>query len=88
MLTREREIQSVDEIEIGTHGLIVEQGTTGLLAAQVPIEHGWESRHVSRPHLSQSVYADAWRGRAYLRLRGPRIRRTAPYLTFAFTFDL
>ena len=43
VLTREREIQSVEEIEIGRHGLIVEQGgSRGLLLPQVPTEHGWD----------------------------------------------
>ena len=43
VLTPEREIQSVEEIEVGTHGLIVEQGTNrGLLLPQVPGEHGWD----------------------------------------------
>src|SRR5262245_8128594 len=41
-LTREREIESVDEIEVGRHGLIVERGANrGLLLPQVPTEHGW-----------------------------------------------
>ena len=43
VLTHEREIRAVEEIEIGRHGLIVEQGSSrGLLLPQVPTEHGWD----------------------------------------------
>ena len=43
VLTPEREIESVDDIEIGRHGLIVEQGyRRGLLLPQVPLEHRWD----------------------------------------------
>lgn len=43
VLTPEREIQSVDDIEVGRHGLIVEQGARrGLLLPQVATEHGWD----------------------------------------------
>ena len=68
VLTREREIESVTEIEVGRHGLIVEQGSIrGLLLPQVPIEHGWD-REVFLDHtcLKAGLSADAWR-------RGARI---------------
>lgn len=42
VLTPEREIQSIAEIEIGRHGLIVERGARrGLLLPQVAAERGW-----------------------------------------------
>jgi AmmeMemoRadiSam system protein A len=68
VLTREREIVSVEEIELGRHGLIVEQGTNrGLLLPQVPSEHGWD-RDAFLVHtcLKAGLAADAWR-------RGARI---------------
>ena len=68
VLTHEREIQSVDEIEVGRHGLIVEKGTSrGLLLPQVPTEHGWD-RDVFLDHtcLKAGLPSDAWR-------RGARI---------------
>jgi AmmeMemoRadiSam system protein A len=68
VLTREREIQSVDEIEVGRHGLIVEQGTSrGLLLPQVPTEQGWD-REAFLDHtcLKAGIAADAWQ-------RGARI---------------
>src|SRR5688572_18997240 len=63
VLTREREIQSVDEIEIGKHGLIVEQGTSrGLLLPQVPGEHGWDrDTFLDHTCLKAGLAADAWR---------------------------
>ena len=43
VLTPEREIHSIDEIELGRHGLIIEQGSRkGLLLPQVPEEHDWD----------------------------------------------
>ena len=68
VLTREREIQSVDEIEVGKHGLIIEQGTSrGLLLPQVPEEHGWDrDAFLDHACLKAGLAADAWR-------RGARI---------------
>src|SRR5262245_63634836 len=68
VLTREREIQSVEEIEIGRHGLIVEQGSSrGLLLPQVPTEHGWDrDTFLDHTCVKAGLAADAWR-------RGARI---------------
>jgi AmmeMemoRadiSam system protein A len=68
VLTPEREIQSVEEIEVGRHGLIVEQGTSrGLLLPQVPIEHGWDrDAFLDHTCLKAGLPGDAWR-------RGARI---------------
>jgi AmmeMemoRadiSam system protein A len=68
ILTHEREIQSVDEIEVGKHGLIVEQGTSrGLLLPQVPEEHGWDrDTFLNHTCLKAGLAPDAWR-------RGARI---------------
>ena len=42
-LSLEREVHSVQEIEIGRHGLIVERGSRrGLLLPQVATAHGWD----------------------------------------------
>jgi len=68
VLTREHEIQSVDEIEVGRHGLIVEEGSNrGLLLPQVSAENGWD-REAFLDHtcLKAGLAADAWR-------RGARI---------------
>ena len=43
VLTPECEITSVDEIEVGRHGLIIARGSRrGLLLPQVATEHGWD----------------------------------------------
>ena len=68
VLTPEREIQSIDEIELGRHGLIVEQGSRkGLLLPQVPTEHDWDREtFVSQTCLKAGLPADAWRHGARL----------------------
>jgi AmmeMemoRadiSam system protein A len=68
VLTGEREIQSVDEIEVGRHGLIVEQGTSrGLLLPQVPAEQGWDrDEFLDHACLKAGLAADAWRRGARL----------------------
>jgi len=62
-LTPEREITDVNEIEVGRHGLIIEQGhRRGLLLPQVATEHGWD-RETFLDHtcLKAGLAADAWR---------------------------
>ena len=68
VLTPEREIRSIDEIELGRHGLIVEQGSRrGLLLPQVPTEHEWDREtFVSETCLKAGLPADAWRHGARL----------------------
>lgn len=68
VLTPEREVGSVAEIEIGRHGLIVEHaGRRGLLLPQVATEYGWD-RETFLHHacLKAHLPGDAWR-------RGARI---------------
>jgi uncharacterized protein len=62
VLTPEREIDSVDAIEVGRHGLIVEQGRNrGLLLPQVATEHGWD-RYTFLDHtcLKAGLLPGAW----------------------------
>ena len=63
ILTPEREIQSIDEIEVGRHGLIVEDGyRRGLLLPQVATDHAWDREtFVSHTCLKAALPADAWR---------------------------
>ncbi|MDO8793771.1 MAG: AmmeMemoRadiSam system protein A [Vicinamibacterales bacterium] len=68
VLTPEEEVRSIDQIEIGRHGLIIEQGhRRGLLLPQVATEHGW-NRETFLDHTCRkaSIPPDAWR-------RGARI---------------
>jgi AmmeMemoRadiSam system protein A len=68
VLTPEREIDSIDAIEIGRHGLIVEQGyRRGLLLPQVPVEHGWSViTFVEHTCLKAGLSRDAWKEGARL----------------------
>jgi AmmeMemoRadiSam system protein A len=68
VLTPEREISSIADVEIGRHGLIVEQGCRrGLLLPQVATEHGWSvERFVEHTCLKAGLSRDAWRGGARL----------------------
>ncbi len=68
VLTPGQEVRSIDEIEIGRHGLIIEQGhRRGLLLPQVATEYGW-NRETFLDHACRkaSLPSDAWR-------RGARI---------------
>jgi AmmeMemoRadiSam system protein A len=68
VLTPEREIQAVDEIELGRHGLIVEQGyQRGLLLPQVPVEHQWDRvTFLEHTCLKAGLPRDAWQHGARL----------------------
>jgi len=63
VLTPEREVHSIDEIEVGRHGVIVEQGyRRGLLLPQVATEQGWNREtFVSHTCRKAALPPDAWR---------------------------
>lgn len=62
VLTPEREVRSITEIEIGRHGLIVEQGRRrGLLLPQVATEQGWDREtFVEHTCRKATLASDAW----------------------------
>jgi len=62
VLTPSREIATIDEIEVGRHGLIVEQGwRRGLLLPQVATEHRWSAAaFVEHTCLKAGLPRDAW----------------------------
>ena len=62
VLTPEREVPSIADVEIGRHGLIVEQGgRRGLLLPQVAAEYGWDAEtFVSHTCLKAGLPAYAW----------------------------
>jgi AmmeMemoRadiSam system protein A len=68
VLTPEVEVHSIEQIDIGRHGLIIEQGhRRGLLLPQVASEHGWDREaFLAHACLKASLPPDAWR-------RGARI---------------
>ncbi len=63
VLGPEREVSRLDDIEIGRHGLIVEQGLRrGLLLPQVASAHGWDrTTFVEQTCVKAGLPADAWR---------------------------
>ena len=63
VLMPEREVATIDEIEIGRHGLIIEQGyRRGLLLPQVATEHGWSvMSFVEHTCLKAGLPRDAWK---------------------------
>ena len=68
VLTPEREVHSIADIEPGRHGLIVEKGfRRGLLLPQVAAEQGWDAEtFASQTCRKAGLPPDAWR-------RGARI---------------
>ena len=67
-LTAEQEIVNVLQLEVGRHGLIVEEGECrGLLLPQVALEHGWDREALlEQTCLKAGLPRDAW-------LRGARL---------------
>jgi AmmeMemoRadiSam system protein A len=64
LLTPERPIASLDEIEVGRHGLVVQHGRArGLLLPQVASEREWD-RETFLEHtcIKAGLHRDAWRG--------------------------
>jgi AmmeMemoRadiSam system protein A len=68
LMTPERPITSIEEIVVGRHGLIVEQGRArGVLLPQVAVEHGWAREDfVEHACLKAGLPGNAWQ-------RGARI---------------
>jgi len=66
LLTPERPVASIDDIEVGRHGLIVEHGRArGLLLPQVAAEQAWD-RETFLEHtcIKAGLPRDAWRAGA------------------------
>ena len=63
VLTPAHQIHSIADIDVGRHGLIVEQGPRrGLLLPQVASEQGWDAlTFASHTCLKARLPADAWR---------------------------
>jgi AmmeMemoRadiSam system protein A len=68
VLTPEREVRTITEIEVGRHGLIVELGNRrGLLLPQVPVEQGWDREtFVAQTCRKAGLAIDAWQSGAQL----------------------
>jgi len=58
-----REVSSIEEIEVGTHGLVLESGfNRGLLLPQVATEYGWDrTEFLDHTARKAGLSPDAWR---------------------------
>jgi uncharacterized protein len=63
ILSPPRQIKSVEEIEVGTHGLILELGMNrGLLLPQVAVEYRWDRQEfVEATARKAGLHKSAWR---------------------------
>lgn len=80
VLTPEREVTAIDDVEVGRHGLIVEHGgRRGLLLPQVATEYGWDAEtFVSHTCRKAGLPADAWRRGARLLVFEAQVFGDAP----------
>jgi AmmeMemoRadiSam system protein A len=62
-LTPFEKIESIDQIEVGKHGLYLKRGwTSGLLLPQVPGEYGWDlNTFLEHTCLKANLPKDAWK---------------------------
>ena len=62
VLTPPLPVESIDQVVVGRHGLIVEQDSRrGLLLPQVAVEHGWDAANfVAQTCVKAGLPADAW----------------------------
>ena len=62
-LSPERDVHSIEEIEIGRHGLIIERdGRRGLLLPQVATEHEWDlETFLAHTCMKAALPPEAWR---------------------------
>ncbi len=63
LLSPARKVVDVNSIEVGVHGLVMEQGgRRGLLLPQVPVEWGWtREQFLQHTCLKAGLPRDAWR---------------------------
>ena len=63
VLSEPRPLRSLDEIQVGTHGLIVRRGLrSGLLLPQVATEYGWDRDTFLTPTCFKAgLPGDAWK---------------------------
>jgi AmmeMemoRadiSam system protein A len=66
LLTRERPVGAIEEIEVGRHGLIVEHGRAcGVLLPQVATEHAWDREtFLAHTCIKAGLPRDAWKNGA------------------------
>ena len=65
VLTPMKKIENIEEIEVGVHGLYMEQGMdSGLLLPQVAVENGWDKyRFLEYTCMKAGLPKDAWKSK-------------------------
>ena len=68
VLTPQRRLTDLDQIELGTHGLVIRQGASqGVFLPQVPLEEGWDRQAtLEHPCLKAGLLLDCWAADAWL----------------------
>ncbi len=63
VLSKPRPVRSIEEIEVGRHGIIISRGfNRGLLLPQVPLEYGWDlEEYLRHGCLKAGLEPDCWR---------------------------
>ena len=58
-----KQIKSIDEIEVGTHGLIIRKGySSGLLLPQVATDYNWKTEEfIQQTCLKAGLFRDSWK---------------------------
>ena len=83
LLTPERPVAAIEEIEVGRHGLIVEHGRArGLLLPQVAIEQEWDREtFLAHTCIKAGLPDDAWRSGARILVFEARVFSDSPLLS-------
>ena len=68
VLTPQRRLTDLDQIELGTHGLVIRKGASqGVFLPQVPLEEGWDRQAtLEQLCLKAGLSLDCWREDAWL----------------------
>jgi AmmeMemoRadiSam system protein A len=80
LMTPEQLIASIDEIVVGRHGLIVEQGRArGVLLPQVAVEHGWaRETFIEHACIKAGLPGNAWQRGARIQIFEAQVFREHP----------
>jgi AmmeMemoRadiSam system protein A len=75
VLTPLQKVSSIEEIEVGKHGLYIEKNTArGVLLPQVATEYGWDREtFLSQTSLKAGMMADSWKEGADIYIFGAEV---------------
>jgi AmmeMemoRadiSam system protein A len=75
VLTPLQKVSSIEEIEVGKHGLYIEKNTArGVLLPQVATEYGWDREtFLSQTSIKAGMMADSWKEGADIYIFGAEV---------------